>query len=243
MSMHLTSGIARRVGSLATAGIVALSGAVVLAPTAAADDYERTPDEVIERIEALPWPVYSIDQPGPSPDIRFAQYFLDELGYPINSPGTLFGEETEELIINFDADHELTDDATLESQTWVKIRNLHFPTEQDAYQVGDQGQAVRGIHYILNEKFSEELPVEDDEYTQDTADAVARAQAASGIREDGAFGRLTYKCSITKPEVAIPEQECLDEGGASAEAPAEAPAEEGGTAEAPAEEADGSRGY
>ncbi|MBE1459130.1 hypothetical protein H4W79_003344 [Nocardiopsis terrae] len=82
---HLTSGFARRIASLATAGAIALCGVALTAPAASADDFERTPAATIERIEARTWPVYPVDSPGPSVDVESAQHFMSHLGYLTSS--------------------------------------------------------------------------------------------------------------------------------------------------------------
>ncbi|HJE61370.1 MAG TPA: peptidoglycan-binding protein [Nocardiopsis listeri] len=241
MSEYLTSGIARRAVSLATAGFIAFGGVVMIAPTASADDYERTPAEVIEQIEARAWPVYSVDQPGPSEDIRAVQYFLAALGHNIpEEPGDEFDEEVEALILAFEEEAgTIEENGVLETETWVKLRNTLFPTEADAFQVGDQGPAVVAIKILLNAKFGADLDEGDDVYDEDTAAAVEEAQEESGIGVDGAYGRMTFKCSITKPEVGAPEEECVDEAAAAAadeqvDENALEPMEEPDDAEAPA---------
>ncbi|SIO89290.1 peptidoglycan-binding protein [Nocardiopsis sp. JB363] len=215
MSEYLTSGIARRAVSLATAGFIAFGGVVMLAPTVSADDYERTPDEVIEQIEARAWPVYSVDQPGPSPDIDAAVYFLNSLDYDLPDdfdPGDEYSEGVAEMVSQFEADAgTIEENGVLETETWVKLRNTLFPTEADAFQIGDEGPAVIAIKFLLNAKFGADLDVTDDVYDEDTAAAVEVAQEESGIGVDGAYGRMTFKCSITKPEVGVPEEKCVDE--------------------------------
>ncbi|SIO89294.1 peptidoglycan-binding protein [Nocardiopsis sp. JB363] len=197
MSDHFTGGVIRRIATLATAGFVALSGAALFAPSASADDLERTPREVIEQIEAQSWPNYSIENPGPSVDIRFALSFLNDLGYITPDPGEEFTEDVEATIVEFDSEEGLNDDSTLESQTWIKIRNLHFPNEAASYQLGDRGWAVVGIKAILNEKFGAELDDSSGLYDEDTQAAVEAAQEELGIGVDGAFGWLSYKGVVT----------------------------------------------
>lgn len=223
MSDHFTGGVIRRIATLATAGFVALSGATLFAPSASADDLERTSAEVIEQIEAQSWPGYSIENPGPSVDIRFALSFLNDLGFITPGPGDEFTEDVEATVTEFDDHHNLNDDATLESQTWIKIRNLHFPNEADAYEVGDRGWAVIGIKAILNEKFGADLDEASGLYDEDTAAAVEAAQEELGIGVDGAFGWLSYKGVVTY------------EGEAAADASGDDVAAE----EAPDEEAEG----
>lgn len=241
MSEYLTNGVARRIATWATAGAVALGGAVLLAPTASADDLERTPAEVIERIEAQTWPNHSIENPGPSVDIRFALSFLNDLGYITPDPGEEFTEQVEATIVEFDTGEGLNDDATLESQTWIKIRNMHFSTEADSYRLGDRAWAVIGIKAILNEKFGAELDETSGLYDEATEAAVAEAQEELGIGVDGAFGRLTYKGVVTYEADAeetrvtgddVAAQEDVAEEGAAEEAAAE----EGAAEEAPSEE-------
>lgn len=247
MSKHLITGLSRRIASLTTAGAIALGGVALMAPTAAADDYERTPNEVIERIEAQPWPVYSVDQPGPSVDIEFAQHFMSHLGYITADPGREFTDEVEEKVIEFEEGVEtIPVNGVLESTTWVKIRNMHFPSEADSYQEGDRGYAVLGIRAILNEKFGASLDEDNTLYDEATADAVEEAQRELGLRPDRAFGRLSYKGVVTY------------QGGESRDGSVQAPAEEAPVEEAPAEDAedaedaeeaerveelDGARGY
>lgn len=223
MSDHFTGGVIRRIATLATAGVVALSGAALFAPSASADDLERTPREVIDQIEAQSWPNYSIENPGPGVDVRFALSFLNDLGFITPDPGGEFTDDVEATISEFDGHYDLNDDSTLESQTWIKIRNLHFPSQADAYEVGDRGWAVIGIKAILNEKFGADLDETSGLYDRDTAAAVEVAQEELGIGVDGAFGWLSYKGVVTY------------EGEAAADASADDVAAE----EAPAEEAEG----
>lgn len=235
MSEYLTSGFARRIATWATAGALALGGTVLLVPSASADDLERTPAEVIERIQAQTWPNHSIENPGPSVDIRFALSFLNDLGYITPDPGEEFTEEVEATIIEFDTGEGLDDDATLESQTWIKIRNMHFPTGADSYQLGDRAWAVIGIKAILNEKFGAELDETSGLYDQATETAVAEAQEELGIGVDGAFGRLTYKGVVTYEAVAEDVRDTTDDVTAQ-EGPEEGTVEEGTVEEAPSEE-------
>ena len=226
MSEHFTGGAVRRIATLATAGIVALSGAALLAPSASADDLDRTPDEVIEQIEAQSWPDYSIENPGPSVDIRFALSFLNDLGYVTPNPGDEYTEDVEATIAEFDSGEGLNDDSTLESQTWIKIRNLHFPSEADSYQLGERGWAVIGIKAILNEKFGADLDESSALYDEATEAAVEAAQEELGIGVDGAFGWLSYKGVVTH----------------QAEEGADASADDAVVVEPPAEAADGAEG-
>lgn len=230
MSQQLTTGFSRRIASIATAGAIAFGGVALMAPTAAADDFERTPNEVIEQIEAQSWPVYSVDQPGPSVDIEFFLYFLNDLGYITQNPGQEFTEEVEATVLAFEEGEGIDVDGVHDSQNWIKIRNMHFPTEADAYQLGDRGHAIIGIQVLLNEKFDAGLDVTG-HYNEATEDAVSEAQEEIGIGVDGAFGWLSYKGVVT----------FQDEGGRadSAQTPTEeAPVEEAPAEQAPAEGAE-----
>ena len=169
MSKHLITGLPRRIASIATAGAIALGGAALMAPTAAADDLERTPPEVVERIEAQSWPRYSVDEPGPSVDIEAALHFLNDLGYITQNPGQEFTEEVEATFLAFEEGEGLDVDGVLHSQDWIKIRNMHFPGEFDSYQLGDRGHAVIGIQVLLNGKFDAGLTT-DGYYDEDTED-------------------------------------------------------------------------
>jgi hypothetical protein len=228
MSKHVITGFSRRIASLATAGAFALGGVALMAPTAAADDFEGTPDEVIERIEAQSWPVYSVDQPGPSVDIEFAQHFMSQVGYITSDPGREYTEEVEAKVLEFEEGVGTIEvNGVLESETWIKIRNMNFPGEFDSYQQGDRGHAVLGIKAILNEKFGAELDESDPLYDADTVTAVRAAQEELGLRPDGAFGRLSYKGAVTYQE------------GGETDANAQSPVEEAPAEQAPAEEAEG----
>jgi hypothetical protein len=232
MSQQLIAGLTHRIATFVTAGAIALAGVALTAPTAAADDYDRTPDEVIERIEAQSWPVYSVDQPGPSVDIEFAQHFMSQLGYITSNPGREFTEEVEAKVVEFEEGVEtIPVNGVLESETWIKIRNMNFPGQFDSYKRGDRGHAVVGIKVILNEKFGAGLNEGSALYDAATVEAVRAAQAELGLQPDGAFGRLSYKGVVTYAD-----------GGArdaGAQSPVEeAPAEEAEqTGEAPAQEA------
>ncbi|GHC88305.1 hypothetical protein GCM10007079_33160 [Nocardiopsis terrae] len=95
---------------------------------------------------------------------------------------------------------------------------MHFPARSDAYRLGDRGHAVLGIKAVLNEKFNADLDTGSALYDQATVDAVKMAQKELGIGADGAFGRLTYKGSVT--------YEAGEARSGAAQAPAEqAPAE------------------
>ncbi|MFE0267424.1 peptidoglycan-binding protein [Nocardiopsis alba] len=198
MPEQLTSGIARRVASLATAGAFALGSVVMLAPPAAADDYERTPVEIISQIEARSWPQYSVGNPGPNVDVQAALLFLNGLGYITQNPGCLYNDRAESTVRNFERREGITVNGVLDSTTWVKIRNMHFPTEADAYKRGDRGWGVLAVKVLLNSKYNAGLSLHE-YYDAATENAVRNAQRSLGIGVDGAFGRLTYKGTITAP--------------------------------------------
>ena len=185
------------------------------------------------RIEAQVWPNYDLANPGPSVNIRFALSFLNGLGYVTPDPGEEFDQEMHELITEFDSDHNLADDSKLESETWIKIRNMHFPTEGHSYQYGERDWAVVGIRAILNEKYGAGLEENNGLYDRATENAVKAAQRDCGVKDDGAFGRLSYKCVLTKGN----NREAADTAQAPVEG-AEAPAEEAPVEETPAEDAE-----
>ncbi len=222
MSKHVITGHAHRIASFATAGAVVLGGVALMAPTAAADDFERTPAEVVERIEEQAWPRYSVDEPGPSVDVIALQYFLNDLGYVSLEPTEEFTEEFEEVLLDFEEKEGIAVNGVVDSQDWIKVRNLHFPTEADSYQLGDRGFGVVAIQALLNDKFGAGLEL-DGRYEEDTVAAVEAAQAELGIGVDGAFGWLSYKGVITHQE------------GAAADASAQVPAEDTAV-EAPAQD-------
>lgn len=226
MSKHVITGYSRRIASLATAGTVVFGGVALMAPTAAADDLERTPTEVIERIEAQDWPRYSVDEPGPSVDVIALQYFLNHLGYVSLEPTEEFTEEFEEVVLDFEENEGIDINGEVDSQDWIKVRNLHFPTEADAYQEGDRGFGVVAVQALLNEKFDAGLDL-DGRYEEDTVAAVEAAQEELGIGVDGAFGWLSYRGVITH------------QNGGDADARAQAPVEEAPAEQAPAEDAEG----
>ncbi|MEU3015965.1 peptidoglycan-binding domain-containing protein [Nocardiopsis sp. NPDC007018] len=251
MSKHVFTGLSRRFASLATAGAIALGGLTLMAPTAAADDYDRTSAEVIQMIEAQVWPNYSLQNPGPSVDILAAQYFLNHLTYVTENPSSTFTREFDRTLRDFERREGITVNGVLESQSWIKIRNMLFPTTADAFQRDDRGYGVRAVQVLLNEKFDAGLTV-NGRYNSATERAVRNAQRDLCIGVDGAFGRLTYKAVITGVDScradnaeAVAEEAPAEEGAEAAE---QAPAEEGAEAaeqapvqEAPAEEGDQAR--
>ncbi|MET9794061.1 peptidoglycan-binding domain-containing protein [Nocardiopsis alba] len=249
MSEQFSSGIARRAVSLATAGAFVFGGMFMLAPTASADDLDRTPAEVIEQIEARAWPEWSVDNPGPNVDIQAAQYFMNELEVVTDRPGCLFTEEVEATVTEFQVKAEtIPVSGALDEKTWVKMRNMLFPTEEDGLMPGDQGPAVIAAQTLLNAKYDAGLDV-DGFYGPETEAAVEQVQVDAGIGDDGIYGRLTFKETITKqvengcvsiPElterpVEAPVEETVPEAPAAVDEPVEAPAQEV-VPEAPAEE-------
>ncbi|MEU2946392.1 peptidoglycan-binding protein [Nocardiopsis alba] len=249
MSEQFSSGIARRAISLATAGAFVFGGMFMLAPTASADDLDRTPAEVIEQIEARAWPEWSVDNPGPNIDILAAQYFLSHLGFETERPGCLFTEEVEATVIAFEEDAgTIPVDGVLDVDTWVKMRNELFPSEADGIRPGDQGDAVRALQSLLNGKYDAGLDI-DGFYGPETEEAVREVQRGAGIGVDGIYGRLTFKETITEqvengcvsiPElterpVEAPAEEVVPEAPATVDQPVEAPAQEVAP-EAPAQE-------
>ncbi|WP_049571398.1 peptidoglycan-binding domain-containing protein [Nocardiopsis sp. SBT366] len=243
MSKIVLTGVVRRIASLATAGAIALGGMALMAPTAAADDYERTPNEVIQLIEAAQiWPNYSLRNPGPSADILAAQYFLNHLGYITDNPSETFTREFDRVLRDFERREGIAVNGVLESESWIKIRNELFPTSADSFHRDDRGFGVRGVQVLLNAKYNAGLNV-NGTYNSATERAVRNAQRDLCIGVDGAFGRLTYRAVITgvdscRAVSAEADQEAPAQEAPAQEAPAqEAPAEQGPAEQAPVEQA------
>ncbi len=235
MSKHVFTGLARRFASLATAGAIAIGGMALMAPTAAADDFERTPDEVIQLIQAQVWPNYSLQNPGPSVDILAAQYFLNHLGYITDNPSETFTRGFDRTLRDFENREGIDVNGVLESQSWIKIRNELFPSQADGFQRDDRGYGVRAVQVLLNEKDNAGLTV-NGHYNSATERAVRNFQRKKCIGVDGVYGWLTYKASITGVDSCSNRAQAPGEEAAE-QAPAEGAAEQAPAEQAPSEEA------
>lgn len=237
MSEYVKSGLVQRLVALTAAGAIAVGGAVFVAPTASADDYELTDDEVIAQIESEPWPTYTVEDEEPNIDIRGAQRFLEHLpDLDAGPPTSYFDEAMEDMVLDFQDTYDLERNGELDYGTWVMLRQVHFPEGQDSYGPSSSGDAVRGIQELANHKFGDDLGFELDvtgEYNEETYEAVEDIQTHLDLHVDGEFGRLTMRAVFTYADYEVDAAALEAEEGVegAAEEGAEEAAEEGAEAD------------
>lgn len=192
--MHATAKSALgRLTALLMTGSLALMATVALSSSASAEDLRATSDEVVEAIEAQPWPEYGTgDQ---HPDVAAAKYLLQGQGYDPHldqdSPSE-FDARTEASVSAFQNDHGLHDDGRLNAETWESLRQQAF----GEYGPGSTGDAVKATQFLLNAKFYAHIPV-DGQYGPNTAGNVTGAQEHFDIAADGIVGPVTWRALVT----------------------------------------------
>lgn len=192
--MHATGKTAiGRLLALLTTGALVLMGTVTLSSSASAEDLEATSDDVIETIEAQPWPEYGLgDQ---HPDIAAAQHLLVHLGYDPHldeDAPSEFDGETEASVRAFQGTHGLDEDGRLSGETWEALRQQTF----GEFGTGSSGQVVEAVQFLLNAKFHAHLTV-DGQYGPTTEGAVTESQDHFDIASDGIAGEVTWRALVT----------------------------------------------
>lgn len=222
MSARTHTGLLGRALAVAGAGLMACTASVAMAPTAGADDLERTSSEVIAQIEAQPWPFY--EHGDVNIDIRAAYRALGQLEYESAVETSEFTDELLEQVEQYQADHSqyLPETGNLDDETWLLLREQVYGNE---YVPGDGPEndrewGVLGIQEILQKKHDADID-NDGHYGPDTFYAVCDAQESYGMDPDGLVGRVTWRALIT-------DQDWEQEGArdlSAAEVPHQAPAD------------------
>lgn len=192
------TGLFGRALAVTGAGLMALTASVAMAPTAGADDLERSSAEAVAAIEAKPWPAYS--QGDVDIDIRAAQRTLAQNGYDSEEETSEFTEELEKQLLAYQAGYRqfLPQSGELDDETWLLLREQ---TYGDEYVPGDgpnndRTWGVLGIQELLMYKHDAGIN-NDGWYGQETFYAVCDAQEAYGLEADGLVGGVTWRALIT----------------------------------------------
>lgn len=182
-----------RLTALLATAFLALAGTLTLQSSASAEDVESTSDDVIEAIEAQPWPEYGLgDQ---SPDIAAATYLLIEHGHDphldADSPSE-FDAHTEAAVLDYQEANNLHEDGRLNSETWELLRQQTF----GEYGPGSSGPVVEAVQFLHSAKFHSHLDV-DGQYGEVTEAAVRESQQFFDIGVDGIVGEVTWRALVT----------------------------------------------
>lgn len=132
---------------------------------------------IYETLSNIPdWPLLQNGSEGP--EVYVLQYLLRNRGQDVPVSGT-FDSATEQAVVNFQAENGLTENGTVEGDTW---RALVAVLVLDN---GNEGDAVFAAQYLLREKFGfDELDI-DGSYGDVTKNAVRKFQHLYGLDEDG----------------------------------------------------------
>lgn len=132
---------------------------------------------------------YVFKQGDSAPQISVAQYLLRQHGYTnLVVDGTL-NAETNAKLKNFQNKFDIDEEDMIGVDTWEQ---LIIPVQQ-----GSQGDAVRGVQFILNTSFGYALEI-DGIFGPKTAEAVKDFQSKHGLTPDGVVGPLTWQKLVGK---------------------------------------------
>lgn len=134
---------------------------------------------------------YILKQGDSAPQVRVAQYLLRQQGYTNLVVDGSYGSETNEKVRNFQNKNDITDEENqIGPETWEQLLITVQP--------GSQGDAVRGLQFILNNLFGYTLEV-DGIFGPLTTEAVKDFQSKHGLTPDGVVGPLTWQALVGKP--------------------------------------------
>ncbi|WP_231597674.1 peptidoglycan-binding protein [Bacillus sp. SA1-12] len=137
------------------------------------------------------------------PFVRDIQQELIKAGYRLLRFGAdgVFGEETENAVMKFQRDHNLSVDGLVGPVTLNKLQEVNhqrvsstdFPLPTGTYRRGDQGNAVKQIQRALKQINFNPGAI-DGIYGSKTEDAVRRFQSMyRALADDGIYGPNTRK--------------------------------------------------
>lgn len=144
---------------------------------------------VAKRGGVIVW--YVFKQGDSAPQVRVAQYLLRQQGYTNLVVDGIYGVETNEKVRNFQNKNDISDEENqIGPETWEQLIIT--------IQQGSQGDAVRGLQFILNNSFGYTLEI-DGVFGPLTNEAVKDFQSKHGLTPDGVVGPLTWQKLIGKP--------------------------------------------
>ncbi len=133
---------------------------------------------------------YVFKQGDSAPQISVVQYLLRQQGYTNLVVDGIYGAETNEKLKNFQNKHDISDEENqIGVETWEQLLIT--------IQQGSQGDAVRGLQFILNNSFGTTLEI-DGIFGPKTAEAVKDFQSKHGLNPDGVVGPLTWQELVGK---------------------------------------------
>ncbi|MGM0877004.1 MAG: peptidoglycan-binding domain-containing protein [Bacillota bacterium] len=135
--------------------------------------------------------------------VRDIQQELIKAGYRLSRYGAdgEFGEETENAVMKFQRDHNLSVDGLVGPVTLNKLQEVNhqrvsesdFPLPTGVFQRGDQGNGVKQIQRALKQINFNPGSI-DGIYGPNTEDAVRRFQSLyKALADDGIYGPNTRK--------------------------------------------------
>jgi len=130
--------------------------------------------------------------------VSILQYILNSYGYDLTVDGK-FGTRTQNAVINFQRNNNLTQDGIVGRNTWNKLLNIN-PTET-VLRYGSRNSAVLFLQRLL---LSYLYPITnlDGIYGPETERAVRAFQTENGLVADGIVGRNTWNAlmnSVGRP--------------------------------------------
>lgn len=133
---------------------------------------------------------YVFKQGDSAAQVRVAQYLLRQQGYSNLVVDGIYGAETNEKVKNFQNKHDISDEENqIGPETWQQLLIT--------VQQGSQGDAVRGVQFILNTSFGYTLEI-DGIFGPLTTEAVKDFQSKHGLTPDGVVGPLTWQKLVGK---------------------------------------------
>jgi hypothetical protein len=133
---------------------------------------------------------YVFKQGDSAPQVRVAQYLLRQQGYTNLVVDGIYGAETNEKVKNFQNKNDISDEENqIGPETWEQLIIT--------VQQGSQGDAVRGLQFILNNSFGYTLEI-DGVFGPLTTEAVKDFQSKHGLAPDGVVGPLTWQELVGK---------------------------------------------
>ncbi|MEN9562902.1 MAG: hypothetical protein RIR73_1146 [Chloroflexota bacterium] len=133
---------------------------------------------------------YVFKQGDSAPQISVVQYLLRQHGYTNLVVDGILNAETNAKIKNFQNKHDIDEEDRVGADTWQQLLVT--------VQQGSQGDAVKGVQFILNNSFGYTLEI-DGVFGPLTNEAVKDFQSKHGLTPDGVVGPLTWQKLVGKP--------------------------------------------